>query len=82
MIRTRLVLASALSAAALAAPPADAADYHHVHLTVSNATEAVRWYGQHFDCQPLSDRDDGIDCAGVQVVFDARPTLGSSERTG
>ena len=61
---------------------AGAADYHHVHLTVSNATEAIRWYTRHLECEPLSDRDDGIDCSGVQVVFESRPTLGSSERTG
>lgn len=84
MIGTRSGFALAAWAVLAAALPANAvaADYHHVHLTVSNATEAVRWYGQHFDCQPLSDRDDGIDCAGVQVVFESRPTLGSSERTG
>ncbi len=84
MNRTRSVRAFALSAVSLLALPAGAlaADYHHVHLTVSNATEAISWYGRHFDCQPLSDRDDGIDCAGVQVVFESRATLGSSERTG
>ena len=84
MTRTALVPALALSAAAMAAAPAGvaAADYHHVHLTVSNATEAIRWYTRHFECEPLADRDDGIDCTGVQVVFESRPTLGSSERTG
>ena len=84
MTRTGFVPALALSAAAMAAVPAGvaAADYHHVHLTVSNATEAIRWYTRHFECEPLSDRDDGIDCTGVQVVFESRPTLGSSERTG
>ena len=61
---------------------ARAADYHHVHITASNATEAVRWYSRYMDCQPLSDRDDGVDCGGAQVVFDSRPSLGSSQRTG
>ncbi len=74
----------ALVAGALFFSPlaADAADYHHVHITSSDATEAVRWYSRHLDCQPLSDRDDSVDCQGVQVTFDSQPSLGSSQRTG
>ena len=86
MNRTRIVLALVVvvAAASLLAIPAiaRAADYHHVHVTASNATEAVKWYTRYMDCQPLSDRDDGVDCAGAQVVFDSRPTLGTSQRTG
>ena len=84
MTRTRVVSAGLVVAAALVAIPsiARAADYHHVHVTASNATEAVRWYTRYMDCQPLSDRDDGVDCGGAQVVFDSRPSLGSSQRTG
>jgi catechol 2,3-dioxygenase-like lactoylglutathione lyase family enzyme len=73
-----LVSASLLPAAALAAE----ADYHHVHLTTSNATEATKWYTEYLDCQPLTDRDDGVDCFGTEVVFESRATLGSSQRTG
>ena len=61
---------------------AAAADYHHVHLTASNATEAIGWYTRYLDCEPLTDRDDGVECGGAQIVFDSRPTLGSSQRTG
>jgi len=84
MIRTRFVLALGAAVASLVAMPsvARAADYHHVHVTASNATEAVRWYTRHMDCEALADRDDGVDCGGAQVVFDSRPTLGSSQRTG
>jgi catechol 2,3-dioxygenase-like lactoylglutathione lyase family enzyme len=84
MNRTRITRALAVMAASLVAMPAiaHAADYHHVHITASNATEAVRWYTRHMECQALADRDDGVDCGGAQVVFDARPTLGSSQRTG
>ncbi len=67
-----------LPGAALAAE----ADYHHVHLTTSNATEATKWYTEYLDCQPLTDRDDGVDCFGTEVVFESRATLGSSQRTG
>ena len=84
MNRTQIVLLVLVLVASLVAIPAiaRAADYHHVHLTTSNATEAVKWYTRYLDCQPLSDRDDGVDCGGVQVVFESRPTLGSSQRTG
>ena len=74
-----LVVAVAVLAAIPAA--ARAADYHHVHVTASNGTEAVKWYTEYMDCQPLSDRDDGVDCAGAEIVFVSRPTLGSSQRT-
>ena len=85
MNRRRIVSAAAASAALLVAPPpaqAAEADYHHVHLTTSNATEAINWYTRYLDCEPLADRDDSVDCAGAQVVFESRPTLGSSQRTG
>ena len=84
MNRTRIVGAGVVALVALVATPtlARAADYHHVHVTASNATEAVRWYTRYMDCEALADRDDGVDCGGAQVVFDSRPTLGSSQRTG
>ena len=83
MNRTRNVLPSIAAAAAMLLPaPALAADYHHVHLTTSNATEAIGWYSRYLDCEPLADRDDGVECGGAQVVFDSRPTLGTSQRTG
>ena len=84
MNRTQNTLGLVLATASLVSRPvlARAADYHHVHVTSSNASEAVKWYERYLDCQPLADRDDGVDCAGAQVVFDSRPTLGTSQRTG
>ena len=84
MNRTQNTLGLVLATASLVSLPvlARAADYHHVHVTSSNASEAVKWYERYLDCQPLADRDDGVDCAGAQVVFDSRPTLGTSQRTG
>ena len=78
----RLILAVLAGALLVSPAAASAADYHHVHLTASNATEAIGWYSRHLDCEPLSDRDDGVECDGVQIVFDSTPTLGSSQRTG
>ena len=83
MVSTRNILTFVVAAMLMATvSPAYAADYHHVHITASNATEAVRWYSRYLDCEPLADRDDGVECAGAQVVFDAQPSLGSSQRTG
>lgn len=84
MNRIRNTLGLVLATASLVSLPvlARAADYHHVHVTSSNASEAVKWYERYLDCQPLADRDDGVDCVGAQVVFDSRPTLGTSQRTG
>ena len=69
---------------ALTATPATVAaeSIHHVHVTSSNATEAVRWYARHLPCEPLVDRTDGVDCGGTEVIFDARPSRGTSQRTG
>ena len=82
MNRTGIVFVAAVAALTAMPAIARAADYHHVHVTASNATEAVKWYTRYMDCQPLSDRDDGVDCGGTQVVFDSRPSLGTSQRTG
>ncbi|MDP6579042.1 MAG: VOC family protein [Vicinamibacterales bacterium] len=84
MNRTRIRHTLVMATASLIATPATAlaADYHHVHVTASNATEAVKWYSQYMDCLPLADRDDGVECGGAQVVFDSRPSLGTSQRTG
>ncbi len=86
MNRKQTVGTLAVAALSALVQPAGAlaaeADYHHVHLTTSNATEAMKWYTKYLDCQPLTDRDDGVDCFGAEVVFESRATLGSSQRTG
>ena len=77
MSRTRIgmLLGTALASVVAVSATARAADYHHVHLTTSNATEAVKWYERYLDCQPLADRGDAVDCRGAQVVFDSRPEV-------
>ena len=58
MVSTRNTFTFVVAAMLMATvSPAHAADYHHVHITASNATEAVRWYSQYLDCEPLADRD-------------------------
>ena len=61
---------------------ATAAHYHHVHITASSPSEAVNWYTEYMDCQPISDRRDAADCNGVELVFVVQPTMGSTQGTG
>jgi len=71
MNRIQIVVTLATAASWMALPTASLAaeaDYHHVHLTTSNATEAAKWYTKYLDCQPLTDRDDGVDCFGAEVI--------------
>ena len=84
MNRTPIVLALVAAVATLVAIPviARAADYHHVHITASAPSEGVRWYEQHLDCEPVADRSDAADCAGVELVFMVQPAIGSTQGTG
>ena len=84
MNRTPIVLALVAAVATLVAIPAiaRAADYHHVHITASAPSEGVRWYEQHMDCEPVADRSDAAECAGVELVFVVQPAIGSTQGTG
>ncbi len=74
----------AIGAAVSGLTPARAAnaDYHHVHITAASPSEAVHWYGKHLDCQPIEDRNDAANCAGVEFIFVSQPTMGSTQGTG
>ena len=68
--------------AAFLATAAPAARYHHVQITAASPSEAVRWYERHMDCRPLAGRNDSADCDGVELIFVAQPTRGSTQGTG
>lgn len=61
---------------------AGAADYHHVHITASSPSEAVNWYTEYLDCQPVADRSDAAVCDGIELLFVVQPTMGSTQGTG
>jgi len=61
---------------------AAAAEAHHVHLTTSNTTEAVKWYVRHLGCQPIEERSNAVDCGSVEIVWKVGPILGGSQGTG
>ena len=58
------------------------ADYHHVHITSFGPAVSVSWYTEHLDCQPIADRDDAVDCQGVELIFVPQPTTGGTQGTG
>ena len=84
MIRPNRVLLTLLAVATNMAGTAvvTAAEFHHVEITAASPPEAVRWYGRHLDCQPIPGRSDAADCGAIELIFVARPTMGSSQGTG
>ena len=83
MTWNRIALASLTAVTLIAAPAlAQAADYHHVHITTSSPAKGVEWYSEYMECEPLADRDDAANCDGVEVVFVPQATTGGSQGTG
>ena len=41
------------------------AQTHHVHLAVSNGTEAVKWYVRHLGCSTIDERPEAIEGGAV-----------------
>lgn len=76
------IVVAALALAALGPGVAGAAQLHHVQIIAASPSEAVRWYARHLDCTPLAERNDATDCQGVELIFVARPTRGSTQGTG
>jgi len=58
------------------------AGYHYLNINAPSPIEAVKWYADHLDCQPITERSDTANCGGVEVVFVAQPVLGGSQGTG
>ena len=82
MNRIQPLLASLVVALCLWPAVTLAADYHHVHLTASNTSEAVGWYSRYLGCRPVPGRADAVDCGSGRLVFDPHLPLGGSQRTG
>ncbi len=77
----RAIAFSAL-AGAVSAPATFSAELHHIQITAASPSEAVRWYGRHFDCTAVAGQPDTADCDGVALIFAVQPTMGSSQGTG
>ena len=73
---------AALAIASIAPATASAAAIHHVQITAASPSEAVRWYVRHLDCEPIAERNDATDCSGIELMFVAQPTMGSTQGTG
>ena len=57
-------------------------DFHHVHLTVSDAEEAAQWYVTHMECAPVEGINNRALCGSVFVLFFEGGALGPSQGTG
>jgi catechol 2,3-dioxygenase-like lactoylglutathione lyase family enzyme len=81
-IRVALALLPVIALVATLPKVAQAADYHHVHITASSPAKGIEWYSDHLGCEPLADRDDAANCYGVEVVFVPQSTTGGTQGTG
>ncbi len=83
MHSVRLWIAVGLcAAAAIAVEQARGAGFHHVQIISPSPSEATAWYARHLDCAPVPDRSDTAACNGIELVFSAQPTMGSTQGTG
>ena len=60
---------------------ADAADYHHVHLTAPDAKVAAAWYIEHMGCEDFG-REGACQVDTTQFIWSERDPQGSSVGTG
>lgn len=70
------------AAASTATAPARGAGFHHVQIIAPSPSEATAWYARHLDCAPAPDRNDTASCNGIELIFSAQPTMGSTQGTG
>ena len=57
-------------------------DFHHVHLTATDAEEGAQWYITHMECEPVEGSTNRALCGSVYVLFFEGDPLGPSGGTG
>ncbi|HJN46143.1 MAG: hypothetical protein CL477_20195 [Acidobacteria bacterium] len=60
---------------------ADAADYHHMHLTAPDAKAAAAWYIEHMGCEDFG-REGACQVGDVQIIWFEREVTGASVGSG
>jgi catechol 2,3-dioxygenase-like lactoylglutathione lyase family enzyme len=84
-MKSKLVLLAATVAtvAAVGGLPtaADAADYHHMHLTAPDAKAAAAWYIEHMGCEDFG-REGACQVGDVQIIWFEREPTGVSVGSG
>ena len=68
--------------ASTATETARGAGFHHVQIIAPSPSEATAWYARHLDCAPVPDRNDAAACNGIELIFSAQATMGSTQGTG
>ena len=59
-----------------------AATPHHLHIALSNTSEAVSWYEEHLDCEAIAGREDAVNCGNTEIEFFLAQTVGGRQGTG
>lgn len=72
----------AVALAALLPTALLAANVNYVHIAVPSPLQAITWYTQYLDCEAISDRDNAVNCSGIEIVFETQAVLGGSQGTG
>ncbi len=78
-----LFAATVVTFAAVVGLPAtaDAADYHHMHLTAPDAKAAAAWYIEHMGCEDFG-REGACQVGDVQIIWFEREPTGASVGSG
>ena len=77
-----IVAVVAMCAAGVGVPTAaEAADYHHVHLTAPDAKAAAAWYLEHMGCEDFG-REGACQVGMTQIIWFEREPQGGSVGTG
>ena len=74
------LISSVLGLLTLAFPLAiNAATPNHIQIALSSTNEAVSWYEEHLDCEPIADRNDAVTCGNTNIEFFVGRTVGGSQ---
>ena len=59
-----------------------AATPHHIHIALSHASEAVKWYEQYMGCEAIEGRGNAVDCGTAEIDFVLGTVQGGSAGSG
>ena len=81
-MRRSVLWGAAVAALGVASAEAQTVEFHHVQIISASPSEAADWYARYLDCKPIPDRNDAAACDGIELIFAAMPTMGSTQGTG
>ncbi len=76
-MKTRRLVQSLIALLAMCVPSIAvyAADFHHIHLNVTDTAQAADWYAKYFDCEKTKFMKtmDAVSCGKVYILFAKKP---------